>query len=211
MSRLSYLYAKVLKKYFRGKAVKNCEIDDTAVIYSGTQIVNSSVGRYSYVGYDCDISNAEIGSFCSISANVVIGAAQHPSSWVSTSPVFENVRNSGPRKRFSFHDVPPARTAVIGPDVWIGRNAIVMGGVKVGPGCIIGSGAVVTKDLEPYGIYAGVPAKLIRFRFDKETIAKLLDTKWWELPDENIGKLADKIKSPKEFIDLMNSECGFGE
>ena len=201
---ISYIYAKVLRM-LRGKAIKNCTLDKTTVVYSGSLIVNTQIGKYSYVGHDCDINATLIGPFCSIANNVVIGAAQHPIDWVSTSPVFEAVKSSGPKKRFSFHPVPQRPRTIIDADVWIGRNAIIMGGVRIGVGCIIGSGAVVTKDLEPYGIYAGVPARLIRYRFEKDTINHLLESKWWSLPDEQIQTLADVITNPIEFIERVKS------
>lgn len=203
--KLSYIYAKIIRK-IRGKAIINSNIHHTAVVYSGSQIVNSQLGRYSYCGCDCEINNTDIGSFCSISHRVYIGGAEHPINWVSTSPVFENVRHSGPSKRFSQFDVPLPKRTVIGNDVWIGYGATIKQGVQIGHGAIIGSKALVTKDIPPYAIVGGIPAKVIKYRFEKEIIDGLLLTKWWNLPDEEIQKYSHLIKDPKAFISqLMNS------
>ncbi len=205
MISLSYLYSKFFKKYIRGKAVKNCIIDNSSVIYSGSQVIDSSIGRYSYIGYDCNISNATIGNFCSLASNIIIGADQHPINWVSTSPVFENVKNSGPTKRFSTFDVESPKRTIIESDVWIGHGAIIMGGIKIGHGAIIGAGAIVTKDVESYSIVGGIPAKIIRYRFSEDIRTKLLSSEWWNIDDENLSKIAQHIKNPDTFLSHLNN------
>lgn len=203
MSMLSYLYGKFVKKIIRGKCVFNSSIHKTAKINSGATIVNSTIGRYSYTCYDDEIVNCEIGQFCSISDEVVIGGAEHPMNWVSTSPVFQNVKHSGPNKKFSEFDFEGIKKTVIGNDVWIGRRAIIKAGVKVGDGAVVGSGSMVTKDIPPYAIAGGVPAKILKYRFDEETITELLQSEWWNMPDEVIGKYAHLIKEPIAFINAM--------
>ena len=115
----------MVKKYLRGKAIKKSKIDRSAVICSGSQVINSSIGRYSNCGYDCQILECTIGNFCSIAADVIIGSDEHPMHWVSMSPVFENVKNSGSAKRFSKLPLPVAKRTIIGNDVWIGYGAII--------------------------------------------------------------------------------------
>ena len=78
------------------------------------------------------------------------------------------------------------RPVIIGNDVWIGRNAIIMDGVEIGSGAVVASGAIVTKDVPPYAIVGGVPAKVIRYRFDEQTIERLIESRWWDYPDEFI-------------------------
>ena len=197
--KLSYLFAKFMQR-LQGKAVIGSRIHPTAVIYSGSQIVNTSFGRYSYCSYNCKIVNAEIGAFCSISDHVYIGGEEHPMDWVSTSPVFQNVRHSGPTKRFSKFDVPSVRQTIIGSDVWIGHGATIKQGVTIGHGAVVGSNALVTKNVPPYAIVGGVPAKVIKYRFDEATIEALLHTEWWALPDEEIQQYAHLIQEPDKFI-----------
>lgn len=204
MMTVSYLYGKFFKKFLRGKCIINSHIDKTAKINSGASIVDSSIGRYTYTCYDDEIINAEIGNFCSISDEVVIGGAEHPMEWVSTSPVFQNVKHSGPERKFSEFDFVGSKRTVIGNDVWIGRKAIIKAGVTIGDGAVIGSGAVVTKDVPPYAVVAGVPAKIIRYRFDEETIRSLMETKWWELNDEKLEKVARYINDPNMFLKIID-------
>lgn len=206
MMTLSYLYSKFFKKILRGKCVINSNIHKTAKINSGATIVGSSIGRYSYTCYDDEIVNCEIGQFCSISDEVVIGGAEHPIAWVSTSPVFQNVKHSGPKRKFSEFDFEGIKKTVIGNDVWIGRRAIIKAGVQIGNGAVIASGSVVTKDVPPYAIVGGVPAKVIKYRFDDAMIAELLKTKWWDLPDDELQKYSHLITRPVEFLKALSSK-----
>ena len=200
INRLYYYYSKFIKKIVIGKCVYRSKVNKTASINSGCSIYNSTIGKYSYLGYDCEVIDAEIGSFCSLASGIHVGLAEHPTSWISTSPVFQNVKNSSVKKKFAQIPLPESKRTTIDHDVWIGTNAIIKKGVHVGTGAVIASGAVVTKDVEPYAIVGGCPAKLIRFRFDKDMIEKLLNSKWWEKDDgvlEQIGLFAD---NPEAFL-----------
>lgn len=197
---IKYLYSKLFKKYLRGKSILRCNIHRTAVVASGCNIVDSTLGKYSYVGYDSLIVKSIVGSYCSLAEGIIIGGAEHPMDWVSTSPVFQNVRHSGPTKRFAKIDLPTVKTTTIGNDVWIGNRAIVKQGITIGDGAVIGAGAVVTKDVEPYSIVVGCPAKHIKYRFNKDVVEELLQIKWWELPDEKLSILGRYIQVPQEFI-----------
>ncbi|MBL8594309.1 MAG: type B chloramphenicol O-acetyltransferase [Devosia sp.] len=166
---------------------------------------NIVVGRFSYYsGYyhghsfdDCarylmpdrtDVDRLIIGSFCSIgsgAAFIMAGNQGHRNDWVSTFPFHympEIAAFAGAADGFR-----PAGDTIIGNDVWIGSEAIIMAGVKVGHGALIGTRALVTKDVEPYTIVGGNPAKPIRKRFADDEIAMLLEMNWWNWTDEQLA------------------------
>lgn len=198
MEKIIYFWAKILKK-LRGSAIKNSRIDPTSKVESGSNIVNTTMDKHSFCGYNCEITNASIGSFCSIANGVIIGGGMHPVSWVSTSPVFYEGRDSV-KAKFSTHSRKEVEKTIIGHDVWVGQNVLIKQGVKVGTGAVIGMGSVVTKDVAPYAIVAGIPAKELKKRFDEDVIKDLLNLKWWDLEDALLTNLAVNIQNPKEFI-----------
>ena len=178
-------------------ALRNCDIDKTAKVGTGSNCIGVKMGRYSYMGKNNSVSNTQIGSFCSIASYCAIGGGAHPLDVVSTSPVFYEGKN-GFSKHFSNIPVEINKEVVIGNDVWIGEAVFINDGVKIGTGAVIGAHSVVTKDVDPYSIVAGVPAKEIRKRFDDETIEKLLDSKWWEWPEEKLSRI--DFSNSKQFL-----------
>lgn len=194
---ISYLYGKFIKK-IHGKCIRNSSIHKSSAIGPNSNIVGCMMGKYSYCGPDCQIVNSEIGAFCSISDHVFIGGAEHPIEWLSTSPVFQNTRHGGPKKRFAKFSLPETKKTIIGNDVWIGHGVTIKQGVVIGDGAVVGSNALVTKDVPPYAIFGGVPAKIIKSRFSQEIIDRLEEIQWWNLPDEKITKVIDlfHIKNP---------------
>lgn len=196
---LAYLYSKFFKKILRGKSILNSQIDKTAKIYSGTEFYDSSIGRHSYIGYDSEVHSCDIGSFCSIANGFVAGGAKHPLDWVSTSPVFYNVRG-GTGNHLGNLEIEPIKRTIIGNDVWIGNRVTIIQGVTIGTGAVIGAGAIVTKDVPPYAVVAGCPAKVIKYRFNSEIINKLLKSEWWELDDAILKTRSRLISNPEKFL-----------
>ena len=158
----------------------------TAYVHRGCKVRSSNIGAHSYVAAHSWLTNIDVGRFCSIGNNVMAGLASHTLGNASTSPIF-TLRRNATGKAWVNQDVAVnsddfPRT-VIGDDAWIGSNAMIMSGVTIGTGAAVGAGAVVTKDVPPYAIVAGVPARVIRYRFDEPVRQKILASRWWEQPD----------------------------
>ena len=129
------------------------------------------------------IYNATIGKFSSIASFVKIGLGIHPTKdFVSTHYAFYSNKKKLTKTFSDKNYIEENKNVSIGNDVWIGANAIILDGITISDGAIIGAGAVVTKDVPPYAIVGGVPAKIIRYRFDEDTIKKLLEISWWDFP-----------------------------
>ena len=136
-------------------------------VKSGSRIYNSVLENYSFTGRNCFISDTIIGKYCSISDYVAIGLQNHAMDGFSTYPTLNKpVKN---------------KVTYIGNDVWIGYGSKILAGVKIGTGAIIGAGSIVTKDVPPYAIVVGVPAKIIKYRYSEQDIKQLLSTEWWNL------------------------------
>lgn len=170
-------------------------------ILGGTILDKVNISDFSYISFHSIINNAVIGKFCSISSNVQIGLATHPSKiFVSTYPAFYSNNNPGCPITFRedkiFDDAVPK--TVIGNDVWIGANVIIPGGIHIGTGAIIAAGSVVVKDVPPYAIVGGNPARIIRYRFVEEDIQSLLDSEWWDWPIEKIRQRVDNFADIKK-------------
>lgn len=195
---LLFFYSRALKK-LRGSAIRASTIHSTSRIEAGSTIFSSTFGKHSFCGYDCSILNCSIGSFCSIASRVCIGGVAHPVNFVSTSPVFLSHRDSV-KAKFARHDFLPMVRTSIGNDVWIGEGAYIKAGVSIGHGAVVGMGSVVTKDVEPYAIVAGNPAKVIRMRFDQRIIEALLQMAWWDLPESELAKISEYFDRPTELL-----------
>lgn len=130
---------------------------------------DTDIGAYGYIGYNCLISSTKIGRYVSIANNVNIGHGEHPINRISTNALF-----------YANAKILTELDLIIEDDVWIGTGAIILRGVKIGRGAIVGAGCVVTKDIPPYSIAVGVPAKVIKNRFDPLKISEIEKSKWWE-------------------------------
>ena len=168
---------------------------------------NGEIGYGSYIGYSSKISG-KIGKYSCISSNVHVVNGWHPTSkFVSLHPAFYGVKNCTNLLYQKEKIFEPYKFAegnydiIVGNDVWIGANVVVLAGVRIADGAIIGAGSVVTKDVKPYSIVAGVPATEIRKRFNDNQINKLLEICWWKRDETWIMNNYIKMFNIDDFID----------
>lgn len=183
------------------------EPDGNNRIGPNVQLRYCSLGRYSYVGANSKLSRTRIGRYCSISENVSLIAGRHPAEiFVSTHPMFYSKQY---KNAYAFHpefhemnyaDEPNKIILSIGNDVWIGAHAKIMDGITIGDGAIVAAGAVVTRDVPPYAIVGGVPAKLIKYRFEPKEIDVLLELRWWDKDEKWLRANADKFSSIQNMV-----------
>lgn len=191
----------------------------STLFYSGLKM-----GAYSYMRGGTVNSLQSIGRFCSIAPNIFIGGGNHPSDFLSTHPFQYGGSGFGYWSKFKDFD-PSGLTLprsvikdapIIGNDVWIGANVTINRSVKIGDGAIVAAGSVVTKDVPAYAIVGGVPAKILKYRFDEKIIENLLDLKWWLYEPRSLNGIAfdkvdyaiEEIKNRKEkgALELINNK-----
>jgi acetyltransferase-like isoleucine patch superfamily enzyme len=187
---------------------RGSNLDEYAVLFNGVRLQNSQIGRFSYVQKNSNITNSDIGSFCSIGPEVSIGLINHPTTFVTTSPVFYDASQPLPYFFTEQTIVDSSREdrTFIGADVWIGHGAKIIAGVRVGVGAIIAAGATVVNNVEPYSVVGGVPARHIKFRFNANVIEDLLNSKWWEFSEHKLKFLAPYFMEPETLIAILAND-----
>ncbi len=188
----------------------DCEISDTTFgryceVARGTRLVNVEMGDYSYTDRYADIANATIGKFSNIAAFARIGATDHPMEKASLHHFHYRSQNYWPNAEpdAEWFALRASRRARIGHDTWIGGGAFVKPGVTLGHGSVVGSGAVVTRDVGPYTIVAGNPARPIRSRFPEAVAAGMLALAWWDWDHANLRARLDDFRRlrAEDFLD----------
>jgi len=208
--KINTLLKKAMRYFFRFNIIENSIVHKKSVVFRKCKLKNVSVEKYTYFGENCSVFNAIIGSYCSIANNVIIGSAEHDLRFVSTSPVFFRGRNLL-GKNLANTAEPAFKMVQIGNDVWIGNNVLIKQGVKIGNGAIVAMGSVVTKDVPSYSIVGGVPAKIIRFRFNSETINQMEKTQWWNLTENELKKHLIYFCEPELFAKTILLNKGKNE
>lgn len=150
-------------------SISGSKVAIKAKVRFDTKIIRSSVGKFSYIGGGVYLVDTEVKNYCSIATGAKIGGMEHSWWWLSTSSYLSEYNIC-------------RKCTIIEEDVWIGANAVIRQGVKIGRGAVIGAGAIVLEDVSPFAIVAGVPARLIRMRFDENIISKIIDTHYWDFP-----------------------------
>lgn len=170
--------------------IVKCEFASFNYIGEYAVLTNVKLDDYSYIGGHSVVHNASFGKYCSVASGCMIGLGIHPTDHLSTHPVFYTHRESFWQSVTQSPTIEEYKSIKIGHDVWIGTNAVIRDGVEIGIGSIIAAGAVVTHDVPPYAVVGGVPAKILRYRFDEETIKALLESRWWEKAPVTLQRLS---------------------
>ena len=184
--------------------LRDCVLGQFTDVAARVVMAECELGDYSYVERNAEAIYAKIGKFCAIAANSRINALNHPIERVSQHKITYR-----PNEYFlftkvdkDFRDARREAVVEIGHDVWIGHGVIVLPGIKIGHGAVVAAGAVVTKDVEPYAVIAGVPAKRIKWRFPKSIRERIVALAWWDWPHEKLGEAAVNMRdlTPTDFL-----------
>lgn len=168
---------------------KDVNLGDFTVVYPPYFLHDVELGDYSYVAKNSSISHCSIGKFCSIGPNFCCGLGIHPINGVSTAPMFYSTVKQNGITLCMENKIVESKQTNIGNDVFIGANVTLLDGVKIADGAVIGAGAVVVNDIPPYAIAVGVPAKVVKYRFDESIIKALLEKQWWNGTEEELKEV----------------------
>ncbi|WP_328587761.1 CatB-related O-acetyltransferase [Niallia circulans] len=195
---------------------QNPEIKDYQQVINGVKIGKFTYGYLKHCSYDRGVLK-KIGAFCSINETAIIGVINHPIDLITTHPILyveESIIGREVRGPIMNGNVNPIdilsieknQPIIIGNDVWIGANAVILPDVNIGNGAVIGAGAVVTKDVPDYAVVVGVPAKVLKYRFTHQQIEILNKVRWWDWPNDKIEANMDLLMNPTEFFEKHSKE-----
>ena len=190
------------------RAYGDCRFAEGVVVGPDTVLRSVEVGRYTYFSPQSRIINCRVGAFCSIGPNIKVGFGRHPTNYVSAYPSFYQPHDYSKADfgiNVEFESHLPVR---IGNDVWVGAHCLILDGVSIGDGAIIGAGAVVAKDIPPYTLAGGVPAKVIRQRFSDEQVAFLENLRWWDRDLDWLRARAPLFSNIERLMEAVSKESG---
>ena len=183
-------------------SVRDSRLGAWTEVGARTTLAEVEMGDYSYVVHDAQIIYATIGKFCSIASHTRVNPGNHPLDRVALNHFTyrASAYGLGPDEA-GFFDWRRGHRVTLGHDVWLGHGVIVLPGVSIGTGAAIGAGAVVTKDIPPFAVAVGNPARVIRFRFPADIRAALMEIGWWDWPRERLSAALEDIRtlSAEEF------------
>lgn len=186
--------------------LSNTSFGKNITIYDNVILQNCKLKNFIYIQDGGVIANASIGSFCSIGPNVRISPGNHPVNYISTFPAFYSTKKQCQVTFAHENAFEESGTVIIGNDVWIGANAIIMDNITIGDGAVIAAGAIVTKDVQPYTIVGGIPAKPLKKRFSDDEISKLLEFRWWDKDDEWLKENHQLFHNKDNFFTLIDTQ-----
>lgn len=213
--KLKYYFQKLIGKLFNqpvipeGKTVgyslvRSEKMNTTLGMHTNVVVPyfmhDVKLGDYSYIAKNSTVSNCSIGKFCSIGPNFCCGLGMHPTNGISTAPMFYSTAKQNGMTMCKENKIVESKQTIIGNDVFIGANVTVLDGVKIWDGAVIGAGAVVVGDVPPYAIAVGVPAKVVKYRFDEKTIEVLLEKQWWNGNEEVLKRVENDFWNIESFL-----------
>ena len=179
-----------------GCAIFDSSFDKHTAVYPHCTLAHVKFGGYSYVNENSAMGNVTLGRFTSIGPGFICGYGEHPTNFITTSPVFYSTRKQCGISFTETSRYDEQQPTTIGNDVWIGARSFVRDGVKIGDGALIAAGAVVTADVPDYAIVGGVPAKLIRYRFPEDVVQQLLEIQWWNWSEDRLRAAQPQLAQP---------------
>jgi acetyltransferase-like isoleucine patch superfamily enzyme len=185
-------------------------LEPHTMIYPGSQLARVRLGSYSYVAYDSTVTDARIGRFTSIGPQFGCGYGDHPVGLLSTSPVFYSTRKQCGVSFATSDGFQEQKASEIGHDVWVGARVFLRAGTAIGHGAVVAAGAVVVKDVPPYAVVGGVPARVIRYRFPEAVVERLLELRWWDWPEPWLRGACDLFTQPDpaRLLDWYDRQTG---
>ena len=202
-----YFELKYAKKHLKIRymaSFSNCRFGFYNTLHNEAILNNVTLGDFSYIANQAKVLNTEIGKFSCIGREVLVGLGKHPSNdFVSNHPAFYSQLKQVQITFVSEALFEEYEKIKIGNDVWIGARAVILDGVEIGDGAIVAAGAVVTKNIPAYAVVGGVPAKILRYRFEPEEIIFLTAFKWW---DKDVTWLTNNHDKFGHIVKLMESE-----
>jgi acetyltransferase-like isoleucine patch superfamily enzyme len=202
----------VYRLRYAGKSIRieylvelaNVTFEGTNKVYKYARLRDARIGLFSYVSRGTQVYNAEVGRFTCIGPETIIGPGEHPvRGYISSHPAFYSTLAQAGKTFSTENYLEEIPRTFIGHNVWIGARSIVRAGVRIGDGAVIAAGSVVVKDVAPYTVVGGVPAKLIRNRFDEEVKEAVQTSEWWNWPTEKLAKHAAAFRDEKSFLELV--------
>ena len=192
-------YVTRSKEHFEG-TISNTVVDAPVKLYPPHFIIDSKIGKHTYISKNAIITLTEIGKFCSIGPNLLCGWGIHPINGISTSPMFYSTQKQNGHTLTKENKVEERKKVIIGNDVFIGMNVTILDGVVIGDGAVIGASTLVSKNVPPYAVVVGNPMRIIKYRFSEPIIKELIELKWWEMDEEGLKLVEENFFEIDDFL-----------